>query len=129
MTAVLQRLLEEELVAEAHSQDGLAVAGQLDDPAAQSGLRELCEGRRERADARQHDAIGGVEIVCLCGQLDLGADVDQGALDGVNVAHAVVDDGDQPSKPFDDGIPGAPPAAIAWRSARPRALKVDSAMW
>src|SRR6266550_9535176 len=129
VATVFHRLLAEELVAQAHPQDRLAVARQLHDPAAQAGVEEPGEGRRERADARQHDPVGRVQLVRIRGQSDLGTHVDQRALDGANVAHAVVDDRDQPSRPFDEGTPGAPPAAIAARSASPRALNVDSATW
>ena len=46
---------------------------------------------------------------------------------GCPVESAVIDDGDQPSRPLEDGMP-RPPTAIASRSARPNALAADSAM-
>src|SRR5690348_9920969 len=126
--SVLRRLFEEELVAEADAQDRFASLRQLDDPAAEAALLEPRKRGREGADTGKHDACGSLEVLLVRGEPWLGAHLEQGTLDRADVADAVVDDRDQPSSPFDDGTPAEPEGAIAPRSARPSALKVDSAM-
>ena len=129
MPAVLRRLLEEKLVAKAHAQHRLAAPGQLDQLAAQAVSRKLGQRGREGADAGQDDAIGPRKVIRVGREASLRADLHQGALDRSDVAYAVIDDGDHPSSPFEEGAPGPPPDATAARKARPRALKVASAMW
>src|SRR4029077_3649015 len=68
------------------------------------------------------------QVLHVGGHARLRADVLQRPLDGSKVAHAVVHYRDHPSSPFDEGTP-SPLTATAWRSARPSALKPDSAMW
>ena len=127
MAAVLGRLLEEQLVTQADAQQRLALACQLDQLPAQVAGLEPFQGRREGADSGQHEAVGMLELVLLSGDLGARSDVEQSPLDRPQVADPVVDDGDQPSRPLEDGMP-RPPTAIASRSARPNALAADSAM-
>src|SRR5690242_16395138 len=126
--AVLERFLEQQLVAEADAEHRLAGARQLDDPPAEPSLLEPGERRRERANAGEDDAVCARELVDITGQPSVGADRDEGALDRADVADAVVDDRDHPSSPFDDGVP-RPVTVIASRRASPRALNVASTMW
>src|SRR4051794_7021205 len=61
--AMLGRLFEEELVAQAHAQDRLARSRELDDAAAEAALLEFCQSGREGTDAGKHDAGGLLELV------------------------------------------------------------------
>src|SRR5258708_14072039 len=129
VATVLLRLLEEELVAEAHAQQGLARFSQGHDAPAEAVFRELLQGRRESPDPREDDSFRLFELFRIRGELGFGSDVRERSLDRADIAHAIVDDRDQPSSPFDDGTPAFPPGDIASRRARPRALNVASAMW
>src|SRR2546425_11579004 len=129
VAAVLRRLLEEQLVAEADAEDRPSLQGQLDHAPPQPTLRELFKGRRKRPHARQDHAIGVIELIGVSRQRRVGSDMEKSAVDRAHVAYTVVDDRDHPSRPLDEGTPGPPPAAIAWRSARPKALNVASATW
>ena len=128
VAAVLHRLIEQELVAEAHAKDRLAVVRQVHNSTTQSALRELVQGRRKRPDPRQYQAFGILQVFWVAGQLWLSPNLDKRTLDRSHVPDSVVDDGDHPSSPLDDGTPGPPPGDIASRSARPSALNVASAM-
>src|SRR5437660_1646784 len=101
--------------------------GQFHDLPAQVARLQPLERRREGADAWQYQAVGPAQLVLVGGDPGLRARVQQRALDRAQVADPVVDDGDHPKSPFEDGIP-RPPSAIASRSARPSALAADSAM-
>src|ERR1700674_2239794 len=129
VAAVLLRLFEQELVPEAHAQQRLALAGDVHDAPAEAVLRELFQGRRESPDSWQHDSFRLLELFRIRRELGLGSHVRERPLDRADIAHAIVDDRDQPKSPFEDGTPAASPGDIASRSARPRALNVASAMW
>ena len=129
MSAVLNRLVEQQLVSQTHAQQRLPFGGQLDDPAPQSLLGELLQRRCERPHAWQDHAVCSLELVGIRGELRLSPHVRQRALDGTNVANPVIDDRDHPSSPLDDGTPAGPPGDIASRRARPKALNVASTMW
>src|SRR5437588_2793416 len=125
---VLARFLEEQLVTQANTEQRLALPSQLHDLAAEVARGQLLEGGGESADARQHDAVRTLQVLLVRADLRFGPHPEQGALDRAQVADAVVDDRDQPSRPFEEGIP-RPPRDIASRSASPSALAADSAMW
>src|SRR5438876_686544 len=127
--AVLARLLEQELIAEADAEHRLATPRQRDDSPAEAVLRQSRDGRRERSDARQDDAGRRLELAGIGGESRLGSDLDQRALDRSDVADPVIDDRDHFKTPFDEGTPGRPVDAVASCSARPRALNVASTMW
>ena len=126
---MLRRLLEHELIPEAHAEHRLAPPRQLDDRPAQAVLGQPGQRGSKRPHTGQDDALGALQLGRIGGQAHLRPDMDQRALDRADVAHAVIHDRDQPSKPFDDGTPAEPPGAMASRSARPSALNVASAMW
>src|SRR5258708_1345142 len=129
VAAVLLRLLEQELVAEAHAQQWLARFSHRRDASAEAVFRELFEGRRKSPNPRKDDSFRLFELFRIRGERGLGPDMRERSLDRADVAHAIVDDRDHPSSPFDDGTPAAPPGDIASRRARPSALNVASAMW
>src|SRR5207302_2904277 len=128
MVAVLGRLVEEQLIAEADAEQRLAAPGQVDDLPAQVALLQPRQGRREGPDTGQDETVGSAQVLLVRRDLRLGARVQQRALDRAQVANAVVDDGDHPSTPLDEGTP-RPRTDIESRSASPNALKVDSDMW
>jgi ABC-type uncharacterized transport system ATPase subunit len=94
------------------------------------GEQQMCAmGRALMAKPKLLIAVGRREHVAIGRQTRLRADLDQRPLDRADVADAVVDDGDHPRTPLDDGMPGPPVVDIASWSARPSALKVASTMW
>src|SRR5579859_125389 len=122
-------LVEQQLVPKAYPEHGLAAPREAGHPPPEPVLGELGHGGRERAHAWQHQALRPLELIGIGRDQRLGAGMHQRALHGAQVADAVVDDGYQPSRPFEDGTAGPPPARVASRRARPSALNVASATW
>src|SRR5690606_32995179 len=141
--------LEQHLFAHAHAQQRF-FAGGLQHGFAQPGRIQRAHAVGHGALSREHDAVGGADFVGAAGDADVvvGGGGLQGAGDGMEIAHAVVDDGDAGpdaevlgrsmetrnrdySEPLVEGM--APPArgstSVAMRSARPKALKMVSHWW
>jgi hypothetical protein len=111
------------------------------DPA-QDGIDETRLGqpphrRSGRANAGNNKSVRALELVGVPHEPHPGADTRQRLLDADEIAGAVVDDGDRRARqrrrrhsavPFVDATPTRRGSiSHAWRSARPRALKLASA--
>src|SRR5262249_14912943 len=118
VTAVLFRLFEEQLIAEADAQQWPALTRKLHDPAAQVPLLQLPQGRREGPHAGQHQAFGSGQLVVVGGRSRSGSDVQQRTLDRAQVADAVVDDRDHPESPDRPKLFGLVIRATLWTRAR-----------
>src|SRR4051794_13360664 len=114
--AVLLRLLERQLKAEADAEDGAAafdaLAQDLVEPAAAKPFHRRAGG----ADAGEDGEVCACRVVG-----EAGAEPRERDLDRAGVAGAVVADRDVQSNPFVDGIPSLS-TRTATRKARPTAL-------
>src|SRR5207247_8253718 len=127
--AELGRRVEEQLESEADAQRGDARGQPLGDEPVEAELRHPLHRLRECADPRQDDSLGLADGGVVAGDLHRGAHVLERLLDGPEVAHPVVEDGDHRS-PFVDGTPASvASSAIARRSARAKALNAASITW
>ena len=97
MPAVLLRLLEQQLVADADAQQRPTSAGQVRHPAAQAVALQLPPAGGEGADAGQDDAVGARQLVLVRREAGPATDLLQRALDRPQVPDPVVDDGDHAS--------------------------------
>src|SRR5690606_12315090 len=89
----------------------------------------------ERADTGQHDAVGGGDQLRIVGEPGVGAHLLERLACRVDVADAVVEDGDERSRgcahstPLVDGTPPGASTRTASRSERASPLNVASTMW
>ncbi len=123
---------EQHLQAHADAQEGF-VRGRPQDGRAQAVGFDLRHAVRRRALAGKDHAGGGGNQGGIVGDHHLGAGghVLQGLAHRMQIAHAVVDDGDvrHYSEPFVEGMasPRRASASTAMRRARPKALNTVSA--
>src|SRR5262249_10699113 len=118
VTAVLLRLFEEQLIAEADAQQWPALTRKLHDPAAQVPLLQLPQGRREGPHAGQHQAVGAGQLVEVGGHARGGSPLQYSTLDRAQVADAIVDDRDHPESPDSPRLFGLVIRATLWTRAR-----------
>jgi hypothetical protein len=92
--AELLALLEEELQAETDAEERRAAEHDLAHRLDETAVAEVLHAGTERADAGQHDAIGGKDPSSVARHLDGSPRARETLLDAAEVAHPVVDDGD-----------------------------------
>src|SRR5580704_8807099 len=127
--AHLLRGVEQQLHAEADAKEWRSALDAFEDDVREAELSEVAHRLRERPHARQHQPIGGAELVVVAGDGRACADVLERLLDRATIPHAVVDDGDagHVSVPFVLGTPrSVASSAVAARSARAAALNAAS---
>ena len=107
VAAMLRRLLEQQLIAEADPEDRLPLLGQFDDPAAEAAFGKLGKSGRKRPYPRQHHAVGVLKVVAIGGELGLSSNMEQRSLDRAQVPDPVVDDRDHWGPPKNSGERGA----------------------
>src|SRR5207253_137548 len=132
--------VEQQLHAEADPEQRGAAACALADQLDQPQLAEVAHRQRKRADAGEHQALAGPQLVGVGGDRRAGAGLLQRLLDRAAVAHPVVDHADprgawgvgraHTSVPFVLGTPrSVGSSATAARSARAAALNAASIKW
>src|SRR4051812_42530259 len=130
---VLHRGVEEQLHAEADAEDRHAGLDPPGDQLVEPDLVDAAHRLREGADARQDHAVRRLDAVAVGCDLGLRPDLLQRLLDGAQVAHPVIEDGDPGHSvrvPLVEGTPlSSGSIETATRSARANALKDASIMW
>ena len=131
--AILEADVGEQLHAEADAEKRRAEADLVAQHVFDAALAQVRRGVAKRADARQHDSIGGFDLGGVVGDDDVfDSGVLEALLHAAQVAHLVVDDGDvrAHNAPFVDGTPlTRASSATAAASARATALNAASMMW
>jgi hypothetical protein len=130
--AMFGAVFEQQLHAQAHPQRG-ALRDQLAQGHIQAAASQFCHGLAHGAHAGQHQAARLGQHGGLIGQADGLAwrHMGHGLGDGMQIAHAVVHDGDHNTPLVDGTSPpqgeASPGRLVAWARARPKALKTVSA--
>ena len=125
-------VVEQQLHPEADAEQRQALGHQPADQVREAERVEVAHRLREGAHAREHEAIGGAQLVVVGGDRGARADALERLLDRAAVAHPVVDHGDpgHTSVPLVLGTPRSDgSSAIAARSARASDLNTASITW
>ena len=124
MNAVFFAFLKQKLHAQTDAHQGFAAAGLRNDHLIQTVFPQLIRRITERAHAGQKDFVGGAEDCRVTGDGDICADGFQRTLEGKEVSHAVIYDGNHVTAPplwMESGRPEkglwTPPAS--WCGQRP----------
>src|SRR5437588_8094012 len=122
--------LEEQLHADAEPEQRNATRG-LAHRRIEAARGELARAVAEVTDTRQDDRARGSDHRRVIGHGDLTRSrAAERPLDVRQVAHAIVDDGDHPIRPFELGTPARRGSRrVAASSARPKALNAASSRW